>query len=106
MVDDWQQPDDIPHHTPAPELYDAEEWEMLESLENGEWQPEPHREARLQYWRGVFRDAIRHGTIGPVDYDVPYPWAGKAGATDDGATPGSQSDINDNCGGGSGSVSF
>ena len=77
---------------PAPELYDAEEWEMLESLENGEWQPDPDRDARRRYWQKVFREARLHGTIGPVDYDVPYPWAGKAGAADDGATPGSEPD--------------
>ena len=104
MADARPQPDDF-RHTPAPELYDAEEWEMLESFENGEWQQEPHPEARLEYWREVFRKALRHGTIGPVDYDVPYPWASKAGAADDGATPGSEPDRSNSDGDSSGSVS-
>ena len=78
---------------------------MLESLENGEWQPDPDRDARRRYWQKVFREARLHGTIGPVDYDVPYPWAGKAGAADDGATPGSEPDRSNSDGDSSGSVS-
>ena len=74
---------------PVRSLYDEEEWEMLESFENGEWQPDPDREARLRYWQEVFRQAYKHGRIGPVNYDVPYPWSRKAGGTGDGATDGS-----------------
>ena len=90
-----------PHidHVPAREVYDDEEWEMLQSFENGEWQPDPDREARLEYWRNLFRQAYKHGYVGPVDYDVPYPWSSKAGATGAGATDGRQHDDNDNAAG-------
>ena len=67
-----------PDLTPDPSLYDEAEWEMLLSFENADWLPEPDRETRRQYWRKAFQDAACGGYIGPVPYDVPYPWAAKA----------------------------
>ena len=66
---------------PDPSLYDEAEWEMLESFENDGRPPTPAavREARRQRWRKAFQDAECGGYIGPVPYDVPYPWAAKAG---------------------------
>ena len=73
---------------------------MLQSFENGEWLPDRAEPARLEYWRNVFRQAYEHGYVGPVDYDVPYPWSSKAGGTGAGATDGRQNDDNDNGDGG------
>ena len=67
----------MPNVEPDASLYDDDEREMLESLESAEWQIEAGREARLSYWRKAFREARLGGNVGPVPYDVPYPW-GKA----------------------------
>ena len=67
----------MPNVEPDASLYDDDEREMLESLESAEWQIAAGREARLSYWRKAFRAARLSGGVGPVPYDVPYPW-GKA----------------------------
>ena len=66
-----------PDLTPDPSLYDEAEWEMLQSFENADWLPEPDRETRRARWPEAFREARHYGCIGPVPYDVPYPWAAK-----------------------------
>ena len=60
---------------PDPNLYDAEEWEMLLSFENADQLPEPDREPRQTHWSEASVSARRPGYVGPVPYDIPYPWS-------------------------------
>ncbi len=56
---------------PDPDLYDEEEWEMLQSFEKGEGRVVANDEAELKRHRELFRAARAKGNYGPVDYDLP-----------------------------------
>ena len=46
---------------PDPDLYDEEEWEMLQSFEKGEGRAVANDEAELKRHRELFRAASRKG---------------------------------------------
>ena len=62
---------------PDPDLYEEEEWEMLQSFEQDESRPAHEEEVDLKGYQKLFRTARAEGSYGPVPYDVPYPWSKK-----------------------------
>ena len=96
-----------PNVNPDPGLYDEAEWEMLAAMENEDPRPPAGadvREARRLRWRQAFRDAAPGGCVGPVAYDIPYPWRQEPATSGDrtgstrynAATPEGEASIMDN----------
>ena len=54
---------------------DEEELDMLRSFERGEWIPVPDFAEHKKRIEEDLRIARLAGRIGPVPYDLPYPWS-------------------------------
>ena len=59
---------------------DEEELDMLRSFERGEWIPVTDFVEHKKRIEEDLRIARLAGRIGPVPYDVPYPWSKKSGS--------------------------